>query len=74
MNIAPSHRIALDPIGIYRGLVNERIVSDGAHKKAANQILHYAGQGVHIPDNSELPNDLKVLLDQNEIDSMLLAT
>lgn len=69
-DLEPDARIALDPIGMYRGLVDGRITSDNAHADADIQIMHYVGQGVHIPDNTELSNDLKILLTQDEIDSI----
>ena len=65
------YRMVFDLIGIYRNLVSGKIKSDDSHKSVDIPLLFYAGQGVHIPDKNELEDNLKILLDQTEIDSLL---
>lgn len=55
-------RIELDPIGMYRKLAREEIESDYAHRCATLPILFYAGQCVHVPNQSELVKHLRILL------------
>lgn len=63
--------IALDPIGAYRHLVRGNIPSDRAHTKAQSPLLFYAGQGAHIPNSTEIDQDLRILCTQAEIESLL---
>lgn len=57
---------ALDPIGIYRHIVDADIPSDGIHNRRDYPFLHYVGAGVHIPDSDETSLNFKVLLDGKE--------
>jgi hypothetical protein len=63
---------ALDPIGAYRHLVRGNIPSDCAHETADSPLLFYAGQGVHIPNSTEISRDLRVLCTQQELEVMIV--
>lgn len=66
----PWHNLALDPIGAYRHLVRGMIGSDDMHTQADSPLLFYAGQAVHVPDDSEVLRDLAVLCTADEIDKI----
>ncbi len=70
-NFTYSGNIALDPIGAYRHLISDRITSDRAHVTADVPILFYAGQGVHIPNSQEISRDIRVLLQKDELESLI---
>jgi hypothetical protein len=63
----PQSTIALDPIGIYRKLVRGDIASNGIHDSVEIPLLFYAGQGVHMPDESEIERDLRILCSQDDV-------
>lgn len=65
--VNPLHNVALDPIGAYRQLVRGDIDSDRMHASADSPLLFYAGQGMHVPDSSEMNRDIRVLLTEEEI-------
>ncbi len=57
----------LDPIGMYRHIVDANIPSDGIHNKCDHPFLHYAGAGVHIPDSGENSLNFRALLSDSDI-------
>lgn len=57
---------ALDPIGMYRHIVDGNIPSDGVHNVCDYPFLHYTGAGVHIPNRAEALLNFEVLLDGQE--------
>lgn len=59
--------LALDPIGAYRQIVRGDVLSDRMHATAGSPILFYAGQSVHVPDDSEIARDLRILLSEEDI-------
>ncbi|MEI6054028.1 MAG: hypothetical protein WCQ49_01530 [Candidatus Saccharibacteria bacterium] len=70
-NLIKDANIALDPIGAYRKLASNKIPSDRAHNTADCPILFYAAQGVHIPDSKEITRDIKIFLEQKELESLI---
>lgn len=68
--VATTFAIGLDPIGSYRHLVRGDIPSDGMHDTADVPLLFYAGQSVHVPDDTEVKRDLSILCSDEEIDSI----
>jgi hypothetical protein len=63
----PALTLALDPIGAYRKLVDSDIPSDRTHASADCPLLFYAGQSMHVPDNTEIRLDSRILLTEEEI-------
>lgn len=57
---------ALDPIGMYRHIVDGNIPSDNIHGKCDYPFLHYVGGGVHIPNEDETLLNFKILLNGSD--------
>lgn len=57
----------MDPLKIYRSIVNGSIDSDKEHEQYANPFLFYAGSGVHTPEEDELERDFSILLTKEDI-------
>lgn len=62
--------MALDPIGAYRAIVNGNIPTDRSHANSDVPLLFYAGQGVHVPDDTEIARDLSVLGNHDDFDTI----
>jgi hypothetical protein len=54
---------ALDPFGMYKGIVDGTLPSDNFHREREYQWATYALQGFHIPEDSEFFEHLSVFLD-----------
>lgn len=62
---------SLDPIGMYRAIVSGKINTSDEFSEAEDPFMFYAGQGVHIPDDSEeLYTCLGVLLSKEDIQDL----
>ena len=60
----------LDPISAYRLIVDHKVdqsKTDNHQEQADFPLLYYAGQGVHIPDSTEIQRDINVICTEKEL-------
>lgn len=60
------NNLLFDPTGMCRLLSRGKIKSDNSHEIADLKLLFYVGQTVHVPDYSEILDDISVLCDEND--------
>ena len=68
------YNVLLDPISAYRLIVNHKVdqtKTDNHQELADFPLLYYAGQGVHIPDNTEIERDISVICTEKELEKVL---
>ena len=64
----------LDPISAYRLIVDHKVdqtKTDNHHEQADFPLLYYAGQGVHIPDSTEIQRDINVICTEKELKKVI---
>ena len=64
----------LDPISAYRLIVNHKVdqtKTDNHQEQADFPLLYYAGQGVHIPDSTEIQRDISVICTEKELKKVI---
>jgi hypothetical protein len=61
---------SLDPLGIYRAIVENKIPSDQSHSLYEDPFLFYAGAGIHTPEDYEQYRDMGILLDLQSLEKL----
>lgn len=61
---------SIDPLGMYRAITSGKIHSPDQYSKCIDPVLYYAGQGIHIPENYELKNNIGALLDKRQLEDL----
>ncbi|MCK9416203.1 MAG: hypothetical protein WCR68_00670 [Candidatus Dojkabacteria bacterium] len=64
MNMDKTTALAIDPFGTYRNMLKQE-------KDPSNKLFQYTAVSVHIPNRKELARDLSVLLDYNQLTSVI---
>ena len=66
------NNLLFDPTGMCRLLSRGQIQSDNSHEIADLKLLFYVGQAVHIPDYSEILDDISTLCDESDAEKIKL--
>ncbi len=70
-NFEESSNILLDPIGAYRMLAREKVKSKRFLPEGVDMpLLYYCGEGVHIPNSTELEKEIGIICTEKEIEQI----